>query len=117
MMITPPLRYRSVNGYTVSNKGMGSAAASGVLQVVPYAGVFKRNPFSAISINKFEQFLASYKQTSFVCHTDIHHKACNKVHRQGSSGSEKNFLMGSRNTKCVPIEARFVQVHAMMRSQ
>ena len=70
---------------------MGSAAASGVLQVVPYAGVFKRNPFSAISINKFEQFLASYKQTFFVCHTDIHHKACNKVHRQGSSGSENFF--------------------------
>ena len=36
MMIT--LRYRSVNGYyTVSNKDIGSAAASGVLQVVTNA--------------------------------------------------------------------------------
>ena len=36
MMMT--LRYRSVNGYyTVSNKDIGSAAASGVLQVVTNA--------------------------------------------------------------------------------
>ena len=63
------------------------------------------------------KFLASYKQTRCVCHPDIHHKICNKVHRQGSSGSEKLFWWEVGTPNAFPIEPRFVQVHAMMRSQ
>ena len=47
---------KSVNGYyTVSNKDIGSAAASGVLQVVTMLRV-QTKLFSVISINTFENF-------------------------------------------------------------
>ena len=79
MMMTPPLRYRSVNGYTVSNKGMGSAAANGVLQVVPYAGPLAENGFL---LNSFWQ-VTNKRAVCVILTSIIKHviRSIDRVHR------------------------------------
>ena len=79
-----------------------------------------RNPFFPKNeVVTLKTFLESRKQNATSIVGSVHHKICNKVHLQGSSEGEKLFLStGMPNaSRCVQIELRFVQVHAMMRSQ
>ena len=112
------------------NGGRDKKSAAWVL-VPYYASEFKRcinerNPFSTKSSSKLENVCVCGKSETNAlrlcavqCHHVIHHKICKKIHLVWSAKGEKFYLMGSGNTyaKCFPIEPRFVQVHATMRSQ